>query len=363
MERRRVGLLFGGRSVEHEVSLASATSILGALDPNQYDVRLIAVAPDGTWHLGSAELPLAAAVEGARVELLATPGKHTLVSTSKQDLGSAADLDIIFPIIHGSGGEDGSLQGLLEMAGVAYVGSGVLGSALQMDKEVTKRLLAAAGLPVVPWIDVRRSELEDWDDEASRRAVKQLELPLFVKPANLGSSVGISRVERLEDLVVALREAGRYDTKIVVERGLDAREIEVAILGNDPFEASVPGEIRTGHAFYDYAAKYADDSTDLIIPAELSDEETQNVQQLAISAVRLLESSGLARVDFLLERRSGEVFINEVNSLPGFTEASMYPRLWEASGLAYPALLDRLIELGLARHRERCELETTYRRT
>jgi len=361
MERRSVGLLFGGRSVEHEVSLASATSILKALDPDRYDISLIAVALDGTWHLGSSMLPPASAVDGKRVELLPAPGEHTLTASAEVDLGPAADLDIIFPIIHGSGGEDGSLQGLLEMAGVAYVGSGVLGSAVQMDKEVSKRLLAAAGLPVVPWIDVRSANIPGWDEGASLRAVEELGLPLFVKPANLGSSVGISCVDRVDDLLPALREAARYDTKIVVERGLDAREIEVAILGNDPYEASVPGEIRTGHSFYDYAAKYADDSTDLIVPAEIPDDETKRVRELAVSAARTLESAGLARVDFLLDRASGEWFINEVNSLPGFTEASMYPRLWEASGLDYPALLDRLIELGLARHRERSRLETLYR--
>jgi len=361
MKRKRVGLLFGGRSVEHEVSLASATSILKALDTSHYDVSLIAVAPDGSWHLGSPALPPAAAIDGKRVELLPAPGKHTLVAASHEDLGSAANLDIIFPIIHGSGGEDGSLQGLLEMAGVAYVGSGVLGSALQMDKEVTKRLLSAAGLPVVPWVDVRRAEIAAWDEAASARVVSELGLPLFVKPANLGSSVGISRVGASDALPAALREAARYDTKIVVERGLDAREIEVAILGNDPYEASVPGEIRTQHEFYDYAAKYADRSTELIIPAELSESETHSIRQLAIEAARTLESSGLARVDFLLDRENGDLYINEVNSLPGFTEASMYPRMWEASGLPYASLLDRLIELGLDRHRERSELETQFR--
>jgi len=361
MKRRRVGLLFGGRSVEHEVSLASATSILKALDPSRYDVSLIAIAPDGSWHLGSPALPPPAAVDGTRVELLPAPGKHTLVASSQEDLGPAADVDVIFPIIHGSGGEDGSLQGLLEMAGVPYVGSGVLGSALQMDKEVTKRLLSAAGVPVVPWVCVRRAEVSGWSDASSQRVVAELGLPLFVKPANLGSSVGITRVARAEELPAALREAARYDTKIVIERGLDAREIEVAILGNDPYEASVPGEIRTRHAFYDYAAKYADDATELIVPAEIPEAQSHEFRQLAITAARILESTGLARVDFLLEKRSGDVYVNEVNSLPGFTKASMYPRLWEASGLPYAALLDRLIDLGIERHRERAELETQYR--
>lgn len=363
MDKLRVGLLFGGRSVEHEVSLASATSILGAVDPNRYDVTLIAIAHDGSWHLGSPGLPLEAAVSGEFVDLRAAPGGHTLISASQQDLGPEADLDILFPIVHGCGGEDGSLQGLLDLAGIPYVGSGVLGSALQMDKEVAKRLLAVAGVPVVPWIVVRSSEIADWNEAATERVVAELGLPLFVKPANLGSSVGISKVAATGELLPALGEAARFDTKILVERGVDAREIEVALLGNDPIEASVPGEIRTHHEFYDYEAKYADDTTDLIVPAPLSEEQTRHIQSLAVVAMQTLEGSGLGRVDFLLDRESGEFYVNEVNSLPGFTEASMYPRLWEASGLPYPALLDRLIELGLERHRERTRLETLYVRT
>jgi D-alanine-D-alanine ligase len=363
MQKLRVGLLFGGRSVEHEVSLVSATSILKALDPNHYDITLIAVAPDGRWHLGTPALPPEAALAGEEVELPAAPGTRALRSVSQRDLGPTADLDVIFPVIHGRGGEDGSLQGLLEMAGVPYVGSGVLGSALQMDKEVAKRLLAAAGLPVVPWVAVRSGELPTSASAVAERAVAELGLPLFVKPANLGSSVGISRVAERGELIPALREAARYDTKILVERGLDAREIEVALLGNDPVEASVPGEIRTDHEFYDYEAKYADETTDLIVPAPLSEAQTQRVRRLAKGAMQVLEGAGLARVDFLLERDTEEFFVNEVNSLPGFTEVSMYPRLWEASGLPYPALLDRLIELALERHRERSALETVYRRT
>jgi D-alanine-D-alanine ligase len=363
MEKLRVGLLFGGQSVEHEVSLASATSIMKALDPNHYDVTLIAVAPDGRWHLGAPALPPEAAVTGEEVNLTAAPGRHTLLSASQRDLGPTADLDVIFPVIHGRGGEDGSLQGLLEMARIPYVGSAVLGSALQMDKEVSKRLLSAAGLPVVPWIAVRSGELQSSASALSERAVAELGLPLFVKPANLGSSVGISRVAEGGELIPALREAARYDTKILIERGLDAREIEVALLGNDPIEASVPGEIRTDREFYDYEAKYADETTDLLVPAPLSEAQTQRVRRLAIEAMQALEGAGLGRVDFLLERETGEFFVNEVNSLPGFTEVSMYPRLWDASGLPYPALLDRLIELALARHREHSALETVYRRT
>jgi len=363
MEKLRVGLMFGGRSVEHEVSIASATSILGALDPSHYEVALIAVAPDGHWHLGDPSLLPEAAIAGEEVTLPAAPGRNQLQGSCGAELGAAARLDVIFPIIHGCGGEDGSLQGLLELAGIPYVGSGVLGSALQMDKEVAKRLLAAADLPVVPWLTVRGNEIRASAQAQADRSLAELGLPVFVKPANLGSSVGISRVSEAEALASALTEAARYDTKILVERGLDAREIEVALLGNDPIEASVPGEIRTSHAFYDYEAKYADESTELLVPAPLSESECQHVRSLAIRSMRVLEGAGLGRVDFLLERATGEFFVNEVNSLPGFTESSMYPRLWDASGVPYPALVDRLIELALARHREHSALESVYRRS
>jgi D-alanine-D-alanine ligase len=363
MEKLRVGLLFGGRSVEHEVSLASATSILKALDPTRYEVALVAIGQDGRWHLGAPPLPPEAAVQGEEVTLPAVPGQHTITSTSGTELGSMGHLDVIFPIVHGRGGEDGSLQGLLELADVPYVGAGVLGSALQMDKDVTRRLLHAAGLPVVPWVVVRKGQLERDPEGCAGRVRSELGLPVFVKPANGGSSVGTSKVAEEARLLPALREAARYDTKILADRAVDAREIEVAVLGDDPIEASVPGEIRTAHEFYDYEAKYVDEQTELLVPAPLGDEQTRAARRLAIEAVEILEGSGLARVDFLLDRQSGELFVNEVNSLPGFTEASMYPRLWEASGLPYPALLDRLIELALARHRERRAIDTVYRRT
>lgn len=362
MAKRRVGLLFGGRSVEHEVSLASATSVLGALDADRYDISLIAIAPDGSWHLGSPDLPPGAAITGQEVSLPARPGSPTLVSVSGGDLGAAADLDVIFSVIHGCGGEDGSLQGLLDLAGIAYVGSGVLGSSVQMDKDVSKRLLAAAEIPVVPWITVHAAALANDADAEVERAISELGLPLFVKPANLGSSVGISRVVGHAELLPALQEAARYDTKILVERGLAAREIEVALLGNDPIEASVPGEIRTNHEWYDYEAKYADDTTELIVPAPLSDEQTRLVRNLAIGAMHALEGAGIGRADFLLDNETGEFFVNEVNSLPGFTNASMYPRLWEASGLPYSKLVDRLIELALERHDERSALSTVFGR-
>lgn len=363
MDKLRVGLVFGGRSVEHEVSLSSASSVLGALDPSRYEVALIAIAPDGRWHLGTPALPLAAAVEGTEVSLPAAPSDHTLVSLGGAGEGGSLDLDVVFPIVHGRGGEDGSLQGLLELAGVAYVGSGVLGSALQMDKEVAKRLLAAAGLPVVEWACVHSRDLQRDDRDATERVLHEIGLPLFVKPANQGSSVGISRADERAQLLPALRDAARYDTKILVERAVDAREIEVALLGNDPIEASVPGEIRTRRRFYDYEAKYLDEDTELLVPAPLDDAQTRHVQRLAVEAVQALEGAGLARVDFLMDRHSGQFYVNEVNSIPGFTENSMFPRLWEASGVPYPALLDRLIELALERHRASASLVTRYRLT
>ena len=362
MGKLRIGLLFGGRSVEHEISLSSARSILNALDPDRYDVVRIAVGPDGRWHLGTEALPLASTVDGVEVRLPAIPGDHAIVSTEADGAAESIELDVVFPIIHGRGGEDGSLQGLLEMAGVAYVGSGVLGSALQMDKDVSKRLLRAAGLPVTPWVCVRAEQLQAQPQAVASRILEEIGLPLFVKPANQGSSVGISRVGKSAELIPALTEAARYDTKVLAEQGLDAREIEVALLGNDPITASVPGEILTRRDFYDYEAKYHDDDTELLIPAPLDDEQTAEVRRLAIEATLALEGAGLARVDFLLDRISGQFFINEVNSLPGFTEVSMYPKLWEASGLSYRALLDRLIELAIARHELTTGLETVYLR-
>lgn len=368
MTKLRVGLLFGGRSVEHEVSIASASSIFRALDPTRYDVSLIAIDPDGRWHLAPPGLPPRAETtggseQGPEVHLPAVPGRSAIVSAGDGPPTEVAHLDVVFPIVHGSGGEDGSLQGLLELADVAYVGSGVLGSAIQMDKEVSKRLLAAAGLPVVPWETVRASELARDADAVVSRVRDALPLPLFVKPANLGSSVGIHRVAEPSELGPALSDAARYDTKLLVERGLDARDLEVALLGDDPVEASVPGEIRTGRAFYDYEAKYVDEETELLVPAPVSETLSRALRDAAQRAFTVLEGRGLGRVDFLVERDTDAFYVNEVNSLPGFTEVSMYPRLWEATGLPYPALLDRLIELALDHHRARSRLETQYRRT
>lgn len=360
MDKLRIGLVFGGRSVEHEVSVASATSILGSLDPERYDVTLLCVDPKGRWRLGAPGMLPEAVEQGDEVRLPAVPGDGTLVHAGSG--APAGHVDVVLPIVHGTGGEDGSLQGFLELAGVPYVGAGVLGSALQMDKDVAKRLLAAAGIPVVPWVAVRSVDLARDADAAATHAVREIGLPAFVKPASLGSSVGISKANNRDELREALLHAARYDEKILVEQAVDAREIEVAVLGNDRPEASVPGEIVSKAEFYDYESKYVDEATELVVPAEVEPELTERMRELAVAAFVLLEGAGLARVDFFLERGSDALFLNEVNSLPGFTEVSMYPRLWAASGVPYPALLDRLIELARERHARRAQLERTYRK-
>jgi D-alanine-D-alanine ligase len=363
MEKLRVGLLFGGRSVEHEVSINSAYSIFNALNPERYEVHVIAMGHDGRWYLSPPGRPPQSPIDGEEVRAPSVPGERGLLPATGGAAQSVAQIDILFPIVHGRGGEDGWLQGMLELAELPYVGSGVLGSALQMDKEVSKRLLHAAGLPVLPWISVRASEVERDAEAAVERTKQAIGLPVFVKPANGGSSVGISRAADAEGLAAALREAARYDTKILVERAIPARDVEVALLGNDPVEASILGEIRTHREFYDYEAKYVDEATELLVPAPISESLSERLRGIAIEAFRALEGEGLARVDFVVDRDTEEFFLNELNSLPGFTDVSMYPQLWQATGLPYSALLDRLIELGLERHRTRSALETQYRRT
>lgn len=364
MAKLRVGLLFGGRSVEHEVSVASATSVLQALDPSRYDVTLIGVDHEGRWHLGSGGQLLSEVAEAPDEVLLpARPGASTLVPAEATPAVSARALDVVLPLIHGRGGEDGSLQGLLELADVPYVGSGVLSSAVQMDKDVAKRLLRDAGLPVAAWLTRRAHELSGKGLEATLAEAEQsLGWPVFVKPANSGSSVGIAPATNAQELARAIEDALRYDRKILIEQGLDAREIEVAVLGNDHPEASVPGEIRIGSAFYDYESKYHDDDTELVIPADLDEATTARIREMAVRAYQALEAEGMARVDFIIDRGTHEIYVNELNSLPGFTDGSMYPKMWEATGLPYPMLLDRLIELAMERHHDRSRLETRVKR-
>jgi D-alanine-D-alanine ligase len=328
MKRIRVGVIFGGRSGEHEVSLRSAESILNAIDRQKYDVVPIPISHEGHWE------------------------PFTLSADPSIEPG----VDVVFPIVHGTYGEDGTIQGLFELANIPYVGAGVLGSAVGMDKDVMKRLLRDAGLPIVDYWNVRKQEL----DSFLKANISSLPYPVFVKPANLGSSVGITKVHAAEELPAALQTAAEYDRKIVVEQGVDAREIELSVLGNDDPVASVPGEIIPAREFYDYKAKYVDDDSRLLIPAPLSEIQKNEAQRLAIAAFKALECSGMARVDLFLEKPSGKFYVNEINTLPGFTSISMYPKLWEASGIAYPKLIDRLITLALERHAEKNKLRTKY---
>jgi D-alanine-D-alanine ligase len=351
----RVGLLFGGRSGEHEVSLISAASVLKGLDPAKYEVVPIGITRQGQWRVGSKALKLLPEVldRGTPIIPSVDPQGPKLVPTGAGRIRPPAPpLDVIFPVLHGTFGEDGTVQGLLELANVPYVGAGVLASAVGMDKDVMKRLFRDAGLPVVKWICVLRREWENSAAKVKRRVESELHYPVFVKPANLGSSVGISKVPSAKLLGSAMDLAAQYDRKIVVERGLDAREIECSVLGNELAEASLPGEVVPVNEFYDYEAKYLKEGSELIIPAPVSKRQTREVQDLAIRAFRAIDGAGMGRVDFLLDRKTRRIFVNEINTLPGFTSISMYPKLWEASGLAYPKLLDRLIELGLERHRD-----------
>lgn len=355
--------MFGGRSGEHEVSLISAASLWKALDRTKYDVVPIGITREGQWRLGATPRELAGEPErlladvldrGQTVAASADPaGPHLLPVKPGPRRTPEPRLDVIFPALHGTFGEDGTVQGLLELADIPYVGAGVLASATGMDKDAMKRLFRDAGLPIVEWVLVLRSDWERNPQDCSRRIARKLGTPLFVKPANLGSSVGISKVRTLRELPDALNLAASYDRKIIVERGVDAREIECSVLGNDQPVASLPGEIIPVNEFYDYEAKYLKEGSELVIPAKLSKRQSREVEQLAVRAFRAIDCAGMARVDFLLERQSGKLYVNEINTIPGFTPISMYPKLWEASGTPYPELIDRLVSLALERHAEK----------
>ncbi len=316
MSKLRVAVLYGGRSGEHEVSLNSAESIIAAMDPDKYEVQRILITKEGRWQ------PYAISPE---------PGGNP-------------DIDVVFPVLHGTFGEDGTVQGLLELADLPYVGARVLASSVSMDKEVMKRLCAADGLPVAEYVVYRTGQ----------KFESTLQPPLFVKPANLGSSVGISKVNALgPELLDAVDLAMKFDTKVIIEKGIVGREFECSVLGNENPKASLPCEIFPSRDFYDYEDKYLLNQAKTVVPADLSPEQTAEIQRLAIACYQSVECEGMARVDFLLETATGKFFINEINTIPGFTSISMYPKMWEASGLAFPALLDRLIELALERHRAR----------
>lgn len=377
--RLRVGVIFGGRNSEHEVSLKSARAIMAALDQHRFEVVPIGIDKAGRWLVGGD--PLYALEQAADPHLLGRPPQpgvvhspqpahvsdgrlpdpataldrpprphahHTLAGRTTE--APIAALDVVIPVLHGMYGEDGTLQGLLEIAGMPYVGCGVLASAVGMDKGVMKAAFVAAGLPVLPYLLLRRSDWERQRTALLDQIEQRLRYPIFTKPANAGSSVGVSKCRTREELAQGLDLAAQHDRRLIVEQGINARELEVAVLGNDEVAASVVGEVVPAHEWYDYADKYLEGRTGYLIPAPLDEATAARVREMAVIAFKAIDGAGLARVDFLLDRDSGAVYLNEVNTLPGFTEGSMYPKLWAASGLPYPQLLERLIALALERH-------------
>jgi D-alanine-D-alanine ligase len=352
-KRLRVGVLFGGRSGEHEVSLASASSVIRALDPDKYEALPIGITKEGHWLIGAGATKMLPEVlrTGRRVTMTADPTDAALVRLDGS--GGGQRLDVIFPVMHGTFGEDGTIQGLLDLAGLPFVGAGVLGSAIAMDKDVAKKLLRAAKIPVVPWIAIQRHDWERNENAIIHEVEKEFPYPVFVKPATLGSSVGMTKVHDRKELAPALNLASEFAMKIMVERAVNAREIEVSVLGNHDPQASIPGEIVPHREFYDYAAKYLEEGTQLLIPADLQPGQVKKIQHFAVEAFRTLELSGMARVDFFLDKRTAKIYLNEVNTIPGFTSISMYPKLWEASGISFSQLIDKLIELALEQHGEK----------
>jgi D-alanine-D-alanine ligase len=372
-ERRlRIGVLFGGRSGEHEVSLQSARAVMAALEQAGHDVVPIGVTRQGRWLVAGDPLQALSSGDSAgerSVTMLPEPGRTGLVPLAERedDLEPLAGpppigtLDVLFPVLHGTFGEDGTVQGLFELAAVPYAGAGVLGSALGMDKVVQKTLWRGMGLPVVDFVSLRRRDLEDDLAAALNRIELSIGYPCFTKPANLGSSVGVSKARNRAELEAGLHAAARYDAKILVERGVDARELECGVLGNDEPIASVVGEILPGADFYDYRAKYLDTGSQALIPADISPDLADEVRRMAVAAFKAVDAAGLARVDFFLERGTDRLYVNEINTMPGFTEISMYPKLWQASGLSFSELVTRVAELGIERYTERARNETTFR--
>jgi D-alanine-D-alanine ligase len=362
----RVGIVFGGRSAEHEVSLVSAASVIEALDKEKYEIILIGITPEGRWVSSDNILRLLKEKTSGRrlTEFIITPDptKRALVSINGTWWGAKRKpVDVLFPLVHGTYGEDGTLQGLFELADIPYVGAGVLGSAVGMDKVVQKQLLEHAGIPVAPGYGFLSSEFQKSPGKLVQAIEHRFRYPIFVKPANLGSSVGITKAHMRAELLEGIQLAGEYDRKILVEKGIEnAREIECSVLGNDEPRASVPGEIIPSNEFYDYDAKYVDGKSTAIIPATMRQSMRKAIQRYAVQAFRVLGCEGMARVDFLLQRATNRIYLNEINTIPGFTPISMYPKLWAASGLPYPQLLDRLIELAIERHTAKRKLKTAY---
>jgi D-alanine-D-alanine ligase len=364
--RIKVMVMMGGRSGEHEVSLSSARSILAVLDTKKYEIIPVGITPDGEWF--TCPDPLAALETGqtqglARVTLLPFPSSRTLYAIQGSQLAALAEIDVVFPALHGTFGEDGTLQGMLELVDLPYVGAGVLGSAVGMDKVLFKDVMRANGIPVLPSILATRDRLEKDLPAVIAEAEQAMPYPIFTKPANLGSSVGVTKCRSRSDLLEGMMEAARYDRRVLIEKGLEKpREIEMSVLGNAAPIASLPGEVIPHEDFYSYHAKYQDDSSELIIPAPLREELIQSLQATALCAYQAADCAGMARVDFLLDRQTEEVYLGEINTIPGFTRISMYPKLWAASGIPYAELLDRLIDLAMQRKAERDHTERHYGR-
>jgi len=356
--RTRVLVLFGGQSGEHDVSLRSAQTVIGALDPERYEVVPVGITREGRWLTGgdpmaalTAHSPLFALIHGGDDDT--TSPMESSEATAALPVVMSGQIDVVFPVLHGPKGEDGTVQGMFELSGIPYVGSGVLGSAVAMDKAIAKTLCAQAGIPQVKWLTVLRRDWERDPDTVMEQVASQIGYPCFTKPANMGSSVGVAKSHNAEELADCIAIAARYDRRIIIEQGVDARELEISVLGNEEPIASVVGEIVPSREFYDYEAKYIDTGSKAIIPAEISAETLAEIQRIAIQAFQALDLAGMARADFFLERSTGQLLLNEINTIPGFTSISMYPLLWEASGLPLPELVDRLIALAIERHREK----------
>ncbi|MCB0167148.1 MAG: D-alanine--D-alanine ligase [Anaerolineae bacterium] len=358
----RVGLVFGGRSGEHEVSLTSAKGIMQAMDPARYDIVPIGITKAGQWLTGeNIHQRLVEAAAGHPVLANSTAATESSPENSLVlPISETGPLDVIFPVLHGPFGEDGTVQGFLDLVGLPYVGAGVMASAVGMDKAICKKIFEAHGLPILPYRVFLRRQWHSQPEAVLDVCEAGLTYPMFVKPANLGSSVGVHKAKNRDDLRAGLTDAAHYDRKLVVEQGIDAREIEVSVLGNDDPIASVPGEIIASREFYSYAAKYIDNSSELLIPAPLSPAQTEQARHLAVAAFQAVDAAGLARCDFLLDKADGELYLNEINTMPGFTPISMYPKLWAASGLSYSELIDRLIELALERFDDKQQSKTTF---
>ena len=359
----RVGVLFGGRSSEHEVSLTSARGIMEALDKDKYEVIPIGITKSGHWLTGGdihQHLLAAAAGHPIIADHIAKVEEAVSESALMLPIEETGPLDVIFPVLHGPYGEDGTVQGFLELLGLPYVGAGVVASAVGMDKAVCKDIFRTHNLPIVPHLTFLRRHWKTDPEGVLAQCEKSLTYPIFVKPANLGSSVGVNKAKDRAGLQAGFEDAIQYDRKVIVEQGVEAREIEVSVLGNDEPIASIPGEIIPSREFYSYAAKYLDDSSELLIPAPLHPDQARLIQEMAIKAFLALDCSGMARCDFLLDKESGAIYLNEINTIPGFTPISMYPKLWEASGLSYRELVSRLIELALERYEDKLQSRTTF---